>query len=86
MIKIWFKLLTENSIVKSKIFTMVDRINEENFFELTRQGCEDFDIPTPLILSVHYQNYLDFNHCVFKPRDFIETFPYDKLILENAIE
>ena len=86
MIKIWFKLLTENKIIKSEVFTSQDKISEENFFDLTRQACEQFDIPTPVILNDHYQSYLNFNHSVFKPRDFVEAFDYEKLVLENAQE
>ena len=85
MIKIWFKLINDDKIIESKIFTMQDILNTENFFALIQEACESFDIPTPVILSGHISDYVNFNHCVFKPRDFVEVFYHDKLVLENAI-
>lgn len=85
MIKIWIKLISGDKIVKSNIFTMQDILNEENFLALLHEACESYDVPTPVVLSSHLFNYVNFNHCVFLPRDFVEAFFHDKLVLENAL-
>lgn len=77
--------MRDGKIVKSKVFMLASFFNEENFFDLTTQACRAFDVPTPIILSTHIFYYTEFNHCVFLPRDFVEKFPFDKLVLENAV-
>lgn len=85
MTKLWVKLVKNEKIVKSNVQELDFFIDSPDaFFESLIQVCHFFDVPTPVILSKHYNNYLVFNICTFVPSDFVESFPYDSLVIENA--
>lgn len=86
MTKIWVKVMLDHKIKTSKVFESNAPLNEESFFDLLRQATKFFDIATPVVLAMHYDNFLQFNTTTFLPRDFVEVINFDKLILENAIE
>ena len=76
--------MKDDKIVKGEVFSLKELLDAGSFATIVQTACEEFDIPTPLILSSHLAHYTNFNHCVFLPRDFVEPFFHDKLILENA--
>lgn len=86
MIKIWFKLITDDKIVKNTVFSLNDVFSIDNFTYAINTVCNDLDIPSPVILSKHLFQYINFNTTTFTTGDFVEPLNYDKLILENALE
>lgn len=86
MIKIWFKLTKDEKILKSKVFAMDSILSEQNFLEILHHACNEFDVPTPIVLKSHLFSYVNFNTTTFKPSDFVEPFDFDTLVLENAAD
>lgn len=71
-------------IIKSFVYENEGRFEKKKFFEYTRSICETLDIPTPVILLSHVNNYNEFNIARFKPHDFVESVDFGALVLENA--
>lgn len=86
MIKIWFKLIIEDKIIKDVVYTLNEHFSEESFNFIVSEVCNMFDTPAPIILTKHINQFLNFNTTTFTKDDFVERFDYDKLVLENAYE
>lgn len=82
MFKIWAKVLEEEKIVKQTVYEG-DEFSYADFFTHLSAICDELDIPTPILLRAHIVNYAKFRHVVFRPRDFLDPPPFDKLVLEN---
>lgn len=85
MFKIWAKILKENKIQKQLVYERDEKFSYGNFFSYLADICEGLDIATPVLLKTHIFNYAKFNTVRFLPRDFAESVPFDKLILENIV-
>lgn len=79
--RIWAKIVFDEKIVKDTIY---EGEKGEEFFDAISNICYSFDIETPIILQSHIDNFDNFNLTKFKQQDFIDTFEYDALVLENA--
>lgn len=84
MIKIWAKIIVDNKITKDIIYESVDNYTREEFFDHLSDICHQLNIPTPVLISNHYETYENFNMVKFLPRDFVESLDFDKLEIENA--
>lgn len=84
MIRIWARTMKDNKISRSYIYESIDKFTEEAFFKHIEKICHELDIPTPMILKNHINNYVEFNNSVFSPRDFVESIDFDSFIIENA--
>lgn len=84
MIRIWARTMKDNKITRSYIYESIDSFAENSFFKHIEQICHKIDIPTPMVLKNHIDNYVDFNNALFSPRDFVESIDFDKFIIENA--
>lgn len=84
MIKIWAKIIVDNKITKDIIYESVDNYTREEFFDHLSDICHQLNIPTPVLISNHYETYENFNMVKFLPRDFVESVDFDKLEIENA--
>ena len=82
MRKINAKLLTNNKIKADIIYYLEENFNIKNLFEYLQGICGELDIPVPLILTKHVKHLVRFNSVTFLPEDFVESFNYDKLIIE----
>ena len=60
-----------------------ERLTYSRFFDYLTEICQALDIPTPVLMKTHIFNFAKFNHVNFLPRDFVESFDYDRLVLEN---
>lgn len=85
MIRIWARTTKNDKITRSYIYESIDNFNENTIRKHIEKMCHEIDIPTPIILKSHINNYVDFNNTTFIPRDFVETIDFDKFIIENAI-
>ena len=84
MIRLWAKTIKGHKITKNFIYESIDNFSEETFYLHIQELCHKLDIPTPVVLDFHIRNYINFNNCAFLPRDFVESIPFDKLVIEDA--
>ncbi len=84
MVRIWAKTIKNNKIVKSYVYENIASFNKETFYLYVQEICHKMDIPTPVVLRYHIENYVNFTNCTFLPRDFVESVHFDKLVLEDA--
>jgi hypothetical protein len=83
--KIWIKLISDGKIRRQFVYEKDEKMVYSKFFEYTSEVCQKLDIPTPVILKTHIFNFAKFNRVKFTPKDFVESFPYDRLEFENII-
>ncbi len=83
MFRIWAKVLKEGHIIKQTTYESEEKFTYADFFRYLAEICDRLDIPTPVLLKPHLFNYAKFRHVVFRPADFMETVPFDRLVLEN---
>ncbi len=81
--KIWAKLMLDGKIKKQMVYEKDEKLTYSHFFDYLVDICAKLDIPTPVLLKTHLFDYAKFNHVKFSPRDFVESFPFDSLFLEN---
>lgn len=84
MIRIWARTVQDGKITRSHIYESIDNFSDDMFHKHIEKICHELDIPTPAILKSHITNYVDFNNCVFLPRDFVESIDFEKFVIENA--
>ncbi len=83
MIRIWAKLYRGEHIEKQLTYEREGAFTYADFFLYLAEICDALDVPTPVLLKTHLFHYAKFHHAVFRPRDFVESVPFDKLVLEN---
>lgn len=86
MVKIWAKIINDNKIVRSIIYTHDSNYDTANFLTYLIDICYELDIPTPIILKSHTHNFYHFNIAKFRTPDFVESINFDTLLLENAAD
>ncbi len=84
MLKLWVQLITDNKLKKDFIYISEKNYSRETFFNHLTEICYTLNIPTPCVLPAHFRSFEEFNNMRFIPRDFVEHFEYDKMIIENA--
>lgn len=83
--KIWAKLLENGKIKKQCVYEQAEKLTFSHFFSYLTDICHELDVPTPVLLKTHVFNFAKFNHVKFVSRDFVESFPFDSLFLENLL-
>lgn len=86
MFKIWAKTITDHKITGSYLYHSADKFDGKEFLYYLTDICHEMDIPTPVLLKSHVKNYALFNIAKFRKSDFVESVPFDNLVLENAGE
>ena len=81
--KIWAKLMSDGKIKKQIVYEKEEKLAYSRFYDYLVELCAQLDIPTPVLLKTHIFDYAKFNHTRFIPRDFVESFSYDSLVLEH---
>lgn len=84
MIKVWGKVYSKERLSKSKTIK-VDTKNT-TFFDMLASLCHSLNIPTPVLLDKHVYDFNLFNHCTFKPDDFIEDVIFDSFVVQYVGE
>ena len=82
MLRIYAKLITNNKVIVDYVYDLKSDFAIHDFFEYLQEICSNLDIPTPILLTKHIKNFLIFDSTTFLPEDFVESFQYDKLLLE----
>lgn len=85
MFRIWAKVMKEGRILKQITYEREEKFAYAAFFGYLSDICEALDIPTPVLLKTHLFNYAKFRHVVFRPSDFMEEIPFERLMLENIL-
>ena len=83
VMRIWAKLMTDGRIRKQIVYEKPEKLTYSHFFDYVSDISEKLDISTPVITKMHVFNFAKFNHVKFIPRDFVESFDYDYLVVEN---
>lgn len=79
--KLWARVMLDEKIVKQHTI-LVDRLFMQNLQQHLTDLCYELDVSTPLLLQKHITSLEKFNHIKFIPKDFVEPFEFDKMILE----
>ena len=82
MFKIYAKLIKNSKVTADYVYDINGEFIIHNFFDYLQEICMTLDVPTPIILTKHIKNFLLFDSTTFLPEDFVESFPFDKLVLE----
>ena len=85
MFRIWGKVLKDGHIVRQVTYEREEKFSYSRFFSYLTDICDALDVPTPILLKPHIFNYAKFNHVIFRPSDFMEDVPFDRLVLENIL-
>ena len=85
MFRIWGKVLKDGHIVRQVTYEREAKFSYSRFFSYLTDICDALDVPTPVLLKPHIFNYAKFNHVIFRPSDFMEDVPFDRLVLENIL-
>ena len=83
--KIWAKLMKDGKIKKQFVYERDESIVYSKFFEYLTDISQKLDVSPPVLLRTHIFNFAKFNRVKFLPKDFVESFPYDQLLLENIV-
>ena len=85
MFRIWGKVLKDGHNVRQVTYEREEKFSYSRFFSYLTDICDALDVPTPVLLKPHTFNYAKFNHVIFRPSDFMEDVPFDRLVLENIL-
>lgn len=83
MFKIWAKLFNDrNVMIQNELFCFDEEFEKEKMFNYVSIICEKWKLETPVILSKHRDNIVDFNSVKFTKDDFIDYIEFEKMVLE----
>ncbi len=85
MLRIWAKVYRDERISAQTTYESGEKFSYADFFRYLTEICGALDIPTPVLLKTHLFNFAKFRHVVFRPRDFMESVDFEKLVLENLL-
>lgn len=83
MLRLWAKIITDEKIKKSYVMKVFSSYARDDFFDILHELCYNLDIPTPIILSAHYEKFEQFKNMKFTSKDFVEEIRFDKLVIED---
>ncbi len=86
MLKIWAKTIVREKITRDLMYIRAEKFFERDFHTHLMEICHELDIPTPVVLKSHKQNFMRFNITKFRASDFVESVDFEYLQLENASE
>ena len=85
MCRIWGKGIKDGPIIRQTTYEREEKFTYAHFFNYLADICDALDVPTPVLLKTSIFNYAKFNHVIFRPSDFMEDVPFDRLVLENIL-
>ena len=85
MFRIWGKVIKDGHIIRQTTYEREEKFTYAHFFNYVADICDALDVPTPVLLKTSIFNYAKFNHVIFRPSDFMEDVPFDRLVLENIL-
>lgn len=75
--------MESDHIARQTVYESDKKFTYSQFFTYLTEICDVLDVPTPVLLKPHLFQYAKFRRITFRPSDFMEAIPFDKLVLEN---
>ena len=82
VMKFWLKTMLGEKITADGIFEITQEVSTDSLSSFLHDKLLDYDLPTPVILSEHINKLKSFNVVRFKRDDFVESTPFDVMVLE----
>lgn len=82
--RIWAKTHVGDKITRSYMYTLSEPFDEQRMFEYICEITRAMDIPTPIILQSHVNNFVHFNIAKFLRREYVEDVDFDYFTIENS--
>ena len=88
MLKLWGILRKNNKMIRNLVVENEDNSlsPEEQLNACMEEICYQFDIPKPIWLSKHQNEFEQFHRTVFKADHFIEKIDFDAFEIEAIID
>ena len=83
MVRLWFKVIKDDKIVKQYEYSSEEKFTYSKFTEYISAGCYALDEATPVIIRNHIMNFAKYNSVKFVPSDFVEKVDFDRILVEN---
>ena len=83
MVKIYAKIIKNHKTVKSITYNNVNEYESDNFYFYLSEICRKLELSTPITVDYHRESFEKFNMVKYMPDDFVDSFDFDSLILEN---
>ncbi|MBR4943359.1 MAG: hypothetical protein IKZ28_04940 [Clostridia bacterium] len=83
--RLWAKLMKDGHIAKDFVYENDEKLTYSHFITYLTDICLALDVSTPVLLKTHIFNFAKFNRTRFLPRDFVDSFEYDNLTIENLV-
>ena len=78
MARLWARIIVKHRISQQATAPCTFDDVEDALIQL----CRDFDIPCPIWLNKHHNEFSAFRHTAFLPEHFMEDVPFQKLEIE----
>ena len=78
MARLWARIIVKHRIAQQATAPCTF----DDVEEVLTQLCRDFDIPCPMWLNKHENEFSSFRHTAFLPEHFVEEVPFQKLEIE----
>lgn len=82
--RVWAKIMQNGKVFKDLVFSCPPFFDEDGFHACLREICDKLDIATPVVLPQHFSNFVRFHNCRFYESDFVESFPYERFVVEDC--
>lgn len=83
--RLWAKLMKDGHIKKDFVYENPEKLTYSHFFVYLTDICQALDVSTPVLMKAHILNFAKFSRTRFLPRDFVDSFGYDNLTIENLV-
>ena len=83
--RLWAKVMKDGHICKDFVYENAEKLTYSHFLNYLTDICLALDLSTPVLLKTHIFNFAKFNRVKFLPRDFVDFFEYDSLLIENLV-
>lgn len=83
MVKLWFKVMKNDKIIKQTVYENEEKFTYSHFHQYVSEGCYELDLATPVIVKTHLFNFAKYNGVKFVKSDFLEPIDFDRLVVEN---
>ena len=82
MLTVWGKLIKNGKTIKADTYTSRKDSLESALLECLEHFSRKFDIEVPMWHTNHTKQLGLFHKAVFKPDDFIDSFPYERFEIQ----
>ena len=80
--KFWARLILDGKVKGNTVYKIPGQYDPEKLFDYLTEICETLNITVPIALEKHYKQLRNYHMAKFLPTEFMDTFPYDRLVIE----